>query len=87
MINQGTEINDHIAEPFIVYLREDGTAGGKNVSGTWSVDSGTAFLRLSLDGREYSGILARMQDDGGTEVSIFSAVGNNESVWGVKYDE
>ena len=87
VINQGTEINDHIAEPFIVYLREDGTAGGKSVSGTWSVDSGTAFLRLSLDGREYSGILARMQDDGGTEVSVFSVVGNNESVWGVKYDE
>ena len=87
VINQGTEINDHIAEPFIVYLREDGTAGGKSVSGTWSVDSGTAFLRLSLDGREYSGILARMQDDGGTEVSVFSVVGNNESIWGVKYDE
>jgi arabinan endo-1,5-alpha-L-arabinosidase len=51
------------------------------------VEDGTAFLRLSLGGTEYSGILARMQDDGGTEVSVFSAVGNNESVWGVKYDE
>lgn len=87
VINQGTYISDKIAEPFILYLREDGTVGGKDLSGTWRVEDGTAFLRLSLGGTEYSGILARMQDDAGTEVSVFSAVGNNESVWGVKYDE
>ena len=87
VINQGTYISDKIAEPFILYLRDDGTVGGETLSGTWHVEDGSAFLRLSLGGTEYSGILARMQDDAGTEVSVFSAVGNNESIWGVKYDE
>ena len=71
----------------VLYLREDGSAGGENISGSWSLTEDSVFLHLNLGDAEYSGILCRMQDNAGTEVTVFSAVGGNESVWGVKYDE
>ena len=87
VINQGTLINDQIAEPAVVYLREDGSAGGEEITGAWSLSDGTAFLHLTLDGTEYSGVLCRMRDDADNEVIVFSAAGQNESVWGVRYPE
>ena len=87
VINQGTDISASVAEPFILYLRQDGTLGGEGVGGEWSHQEGTVYLHLILDGVPYSGILCRMQDDAGTPVTVFSAVGQNESLWGVKYDE
>lgn len=87
-VSQGTGIDDVIAEPVILFLRADGTVGSAaGDAGTWSLTPGTHFLTLTLDGTEYSGVLCRMQDDGGTDVTAFSAVGGNVSVWGVKYDE
>ncbi len=87
VINQGTGINADIAQPFILYLRPDGTVGGEKASGVWEATEGTAFMRLTLAGKSYSGVFCRMQDDGGTDVTVFTAVGGNESVWGVKYDQ
>lgn len=85
VINQGTAINDVIAEPFILYLRDDGSVSGENISGSWRLTDGSVWIHLLLDGREYSGIICRMQDDGASDVTVFSAVEQNESVWGVKY--
>ncbi len=87
VVNQGTQINDQVAKPFILYLREDGSVGGESVSGSWILEDSSVFLRLTLDDAEYSGILCRMQDDADTDVTVFSAIGQNESIWGVKYDE
>ena len=86
VINQGILINDKIAEPFILYLREDGSVGGENLSGTWQLTADSVWLHLTLGDTEYSGILTQMQDDAGTDVTVFSAVGQNESVWGVRYN-
>ncbi|MCR4876154.1 MAG: arabinan endo-1,5-alpha-L-arabinosidase, partial [Clostridiales bacterium] len=61
--------------------------GGASVSGSWSMKENSVFLRLTLDGASWSGIVCRMQDDAGTDVTVFSLAGQNESVWGVKYDE
>ena len=88
VINQGIDINDTIAVPVIHYLRKDGTIGAEEEnSGIWNMAEGTHFITLTLNGETYSGVLCRMADDGGTEVIVFSAVGNNRSLWGVKYDE
>ncbi len=87
VINQGTDISDRITEPFILYLRADGTCGGADVSGMWSVKEGTCYIRITLGDQEYSGFVCEAQDDAGTEVFCFSAVGANESVWGVRYAE
>ncbi|MBQ6174986.1 MAG: glycoside hydrolase family 43 protein [Clostridia bacterium] len=88
VINQGTEINDVIAEPVIRYLRTDGSVGAaEGDAGTWALREGSHFVTLTLDGVTYSGVVCRMQDEGGTPVTVFSAVGENMSVWGVKYEE
>lgn len=85
VINQGTFINDKIAEPFVLSLQSDGSVSGA-ASGSWQLTDHSVYLHLNLSGTEYSGILCRMQDEAGAEVTVFSAVGNNESVWGVRYD-
>jgi arabinan endo-1,5-alpha-L-arabinosidase len=84
-INQGTDISSDIANPIIIYLNADGTCEGKEVSGTWTMTDGTYYMNITVDGTDYSGVFCKMQDEAGTECMTFSAVGSNESVWGVKY--
>lgn len=85
VINQGTDINAEIAQPVILYLQTNGKVVGENVEGTWTKTDGTYHMTVTIDGQLYSGVFCKMLDEGGTEVMTFSAVGNNESVWGVKY--
>ena len=46
---------------------------------------GSYYMNITVDGVEYSGVFCQMKDEAGTEVMTFSAVGENESIWGVKY--
>ncbi len=86
LINQGTDISNNIANPIIIYLNEDGTCDGSESSGTWTATEGTCFMNISIDGKEYSGVFCQMKDEAGTDVMTFSAVGENESIWAVKYE-
>lgn len=85
-INQGTDISSDIANPQIIYLNADGTCDGQDIKGTWSIKDGTYYMSLEINDNKYSGVFCRMKDEAGTEVMTFSAVGNNESIWGVKYE-
>lgn len=85
VINQGTAINAEIAQPFILYLEEDGTVRGDGIQGSWEAKAGSCFMNITYGDKSYSGVFCRMNDEAGTQVMTFSAVGNNESVWGVKY--
>lgn len=85
VINQGTAIDDVIAEPVILYLNKSGSVAGKDVSGSWTMEDGTYYMTISIGEKQYSGVFCAMPDEAGTEVMTFSAVGHNESVWGVKY--
>lgn len=87
MINQGMEIDNAIAEPFMVELTKGGKVFGDGIEGTWSMKNGTCNMRLIYDEVEYSGVFCEMKDEAGTNVMTFSAVGNNESIWGVKYEQ
>ena len=87
MIDQGTAISADIAEPVIVYLNADGTAVTEDAEGTWLVTEGTYYMTITIGDRTYSGVFCKMPDEAGTPVMTFSAVGYNESVWGVKYIE
>ncbi len=87
MIDQGTAINDNVAEPVMIQLTEKGniyTAEG--LSGTWTMEEGTFYMNVTLGENTYSGVFCEMNDEAGTPVMTFSAVGNNESIWGVKYE-
>ncbi|MCM1057782.1 MAG: glycoside hydrolase family 43 protein [Firmicutes bacterium] len=85
VINQGTSIDAQIAQPFILYLEEDGTVRGDGVRGNWEAKEGSCYMKLTYGEKSYSGVFCQMNDEAGTQVMTFSAVGSNESVWGVKY--
>ncbi len=85
VINQGKVISSKIAKPFMLYLREDGTVGAKKDTGTWTLSEDGYYLHITLGDKSWSGIVAAMEDEAGTPVTVFSTVGDNESVWGVKY--
>lgn len=86
VINQGTAIDAEIAQPFILYLDESGKVYGDGVEGSWEMKDSTCYMKVSYGGTDYSGVFCQMNDEAGTQVMTFSAVGNNESVWGVKYN-
>lgn len=85
VIDQGTAIDAQIAQPFILYLEEDGTVRGEGIQGAWEVKQGSCYMKITCGEGSYSGVFCRMNDEAGTQVMTFSAVGGNESVWGVKY--
>ena len=85
VVNQGTKIDNEIANPVIMYLESDGTVKGKEVEGEWNYTEGTYYMKIKIADKEYSGTFCKMLDEAGTEVMVFSAVGNNETVWAVKY--
>lgn len=85
VINQGMGIDKNVATPFILYLKKDGTVVGEEITGSWTVKDDSYYMTITYDEKEYSGIFCAMKDEAGTDVMAFSAVGSNESVWGVKY--
>ena len=87
VINQEMGIDSDIAEPFILYLNDDKTVTGEEVEGTWNFTDGTCYMHITYDEKEYSGVFCKMKDEAGTDVMTFSAVGANQSVWGVQYIE
>ena len=85
MINQGTKIDSKIAEPVKIVLTEGGNIFGEDVQGMWKAKDGSYQVHMTLDGVDYSGVFCEMNDEAGTKVMTFSVVGENESLWGVKY--
>lgn len=85
VVNQGTKIDAKVAEPFVLYLAADGKVYGDGIEGTWTATKDSYYMTVSYKNKEYSGVFCKMLDEAGTEVMAFSAVGSNESVWGVKY--
>lgn len=85
VINQGTKIDAEIAEPVKLYLSKKGKVYGKDVEGTWEAKENSYYMDITVGDKSYKGVFCKMNDEAGTEVMTFSAVGSNESLWGVKY--
>ena len=86
MIDQGKEISAEIAEPVKIVLSKKGKVyDADGEAGTWSMTKDSSYVHITYDEKEYSGVFCKMNDEAGTEVMTFSAVGANESIWGVKY--
>ena len=85
MINQGTDISSDIAQPVILYLLDNGLAVTENAQGTWTMEEGSYYMTVTIDGTTFSGVFCQMPDEAGTVCMTFSAVGLNQSVWGVSY--
>jgi len=87
VINQGMDISKEIAEPFKLVLTEKGNVYGKDITGTWEAKKDSFYVHITYNDKEYSGVFCEMNDEAGTPVMTFTAVGSNESIWGVKYIE
>lgn len=85
VINQGTAVDSKIANPVILYLEKNGKVKGEKSEGTWECKDGSYYMNITIDGKKYSGVFCQMKDEAGSDVMTFSAVGENKSVWGVKY--
>ncbi len=86
-INQGTFIGDQVSQPSILYLNKGGKVKTETEEGTWSMEENSYMCIISIGEKTYKGVFCAMKDEAGADVMTFSAVGYNESVWGVKYAE
>ncbi|MCR4902168.1 MAG: glycoside hydrolase family 43 protein [Butyrivibrio sp.] len=87
VVNQGTAIDNEIAEPIKLVLSKRGIVYGDGIEGTWTLKDGSYYMTITYNEVTYSGVFCAQEDEAGTEVMTFSAVGANTSVWGVKYNE
>lgn len=85
-INQGKKIDSLVVEPIKLVLTKRGNVYGEDIEGTWEMKDNSYFMTITYNEQEYSGVFCEMEDEAGTSVMTFSAVANNESVWGVKYE-
>ncbi len=68
-------------------VKENTAVSSKEVSGTWSVKDGTAYITFVIDAVTYEGVFCVQKDESAekTERIVFSAIGvNNECIWGAK---
>ena len=75
--------------PNAIYLSEDGTVTG-HYTGTWSLEEGTSYINLTLDGVTYSGVSLQMKIENLVkETMVFTALGkeNQLTLWGSKMNE
>ena len=85
MTDLNMEIDSEIPQLQVVYLENDGTIVGEDISGKWEKTDESYYVDITLGDETFSGVFCNMKDEAGTEVMCFSVAGNNHSVWGVKY--
>lgn len=76
--------NLDVKQPKFMTLTEDGKITG-DYEGTWELESGTSYIRLSFNGQEYSGVTVSMEIEyTSIETMTFTAVGLSDQVtlWG-----
>ncbi len=84
VIDQGTDISAKVPEPFVLYLLGDGTVEGDGVTGAWTAAEDGICMTVQYGKKAFSGVFCHMKDEAGTDVLVFSAVGDNHSLWGVR---
>lgn len=68
-------------------VKDNTNVSSREVSGTWEIKDGTAYVTFIIDGVTYEGVFCMQKDESAekTEKLVFSAMGNNnECIWGVK---
>lgn len=83
-INHGNGTDGNIISYQNITLNADHSVSGA-VSGTWEEDAGSAAASLTIGGQKYSGYFVAAENEKGTKVMSFTAVGsNNQTIWGAK---
>lgn len=88
----GLDISGTVPPPSIIYLGKDGKVysraeDGTTTEGSYSVSEGKYYMHITINGEEYSGVFCKQLDESGKEVLVFSACGQNKTIYGVKYSD
>lgn len=76
-------------KPGMITLEQDGAITGE-YTGSWSLESGTPYITLTLDGKSYSGVALEMEVEGTVlRTMVFTALGveNQTALWGSRHIE
>ena len=84
LVRQDTTVTGKIPPITVAYLLGDGKVYLENGEGSWSMQADTYYMSITLDGEVFQGVFCRMPDEAGNACMVFSAVGGNESLWGVR---
>ena len=89
-LNQ-TFVNEKSADvekPKNITLNDNGTVTG-DITGTWTMESGTPNMTFTLDNVTYKGEFLVQADESAAQVQkmTFTATGNNTCIWGSKKSE
>lgn len=83
-INHGNDTNGNLISYQNIKLNADHTISGA-VTGTWEEDAGSAAATFTVGGQRYSGYFIAAENEKGTKVMSFTAVGsNNQTIWGTQ---
>ncbi len=86
VMESGERIDAKVPELVILYLTEQGEVVSKDGSvGNWSETPGSPYMEIRVGESGYQGVFCTQKDPAGAEVMVFTAVGENRSLWGVKY--
>ena len=82
LINHGTKTEKTVVKSETIELVADGKILGDQ-QGSWQLKEGN-FIELEINEVSYQGVIAQQKNENNKECLIFSAVGNNQTVWGSK---
>ncbi|MBQ3947002.1 MAG: RICIN domain-containing protein [Ruminococcus sp.] len=83
-INHGNATNGTIINYQNIKLNADHTISGA-VTGKWEESSGSDAAVITIGNQKYSGYFVAAENEKGTKVMSFTAVGsNNQTIWGAK---
>lgn len=78
-----------VKRPGRITLQEDGSITGE-YTGSWSLEAGTPYITLSMNGQNYSGVALEMEVEGTVfQTMVFTALGDQDQVtlWGSRVVE
>lgn len=66
--------------------KNDAALCSEKAAGTWKISDSGPYITITIDGTIYDGVICYQSDESEnkTEKLVFSAVGNNECIWGVR---
>lgn len=87
ILNHGLDVSN-LSNSAVSCTLKDGriSSDEEEFSGTYTVEDGTNYGVMTLDGVDYAGVFVDMTDEAGNSTRCFTAVGdNNQTIWAVQY--
>ena len=87
LVEHGLDISGQVHKPLAVqFTRDNRIENGETseVVGTYKLEN-DAKIKLNYNGADYEGIIMQMKDEADNPTMCISVVGDNKSIWAVKY--